>query len=535
MDFYRPPTTQGALFALGTVYRAVRAWRFYPKGHPTRRLSLTQAHTAMRELLDGNTLSLSCGRTGFSFPDGEFLKGDSGLSTSLAYEFFIRRVQKVTFSHDLFEEDLHELLKLLSLPLETIQQSGGFDALMAARGIRSIFVNEFDLAAIRMKRQKIEQNGIIPQGIDEVEEGHDTALIVDELQVPRTDALPPEQLLHTLIGRLATCFDDDIYLILIRQAVACADDLAARKEQQHTFPLLELLASHSVDSVRSISMRECSLFAIEQIISHSDVLQVVFEGIETGNGVSDNALIEILKAGGATAITAAIELLGRTGSLKVRKKLSTLLGDLGEAAVPLLLNLMQDSRWFIIRNICVILGAIASRESLAPLTNCLRHSDLRVRKEAIRSLAQIGAPEAESAILEILRGSDTELYPQAIASLGGMKSRKSLTELMRILQSGDMFLKSLPLRIDILAAIASIGDRQVTPFLVTLLEERHLFASARGKQLKAAVASCLGRIGDPRAVPHLAKLASSRGELGSVCAEAVVMIEKKEGRSDGNS
>src|SRR6266516_1879485 len=69
MDFYRPTTTQCTLVGLGTFYRAVRAWRFYPKGHPTRRSALILAHSVLLELLDGNTLSLVCGRTGFSFPD----------------------------------------------------------------------------------------------------------------------------------------------------------------------------------------------------------------------------------------------------------------------------------------------------------------------------------------------------------------------------------------------------------------------------------------------------------------------------------
>src|SRR5512133_398244 len=105
MDFYRP-TTQGTLDALGTLYRAIRAWRFYPKGHPTRRNSLCLAHSALLGQLDGNSLSLACGRTGFSFPDGEPLKDAAGVSAALAYELFIRRVQKITFVDDLFQEDL---------------------------------------------------------------------------------------------------------------------------------------------------------------------------------------------------------------------------------------------------------------------------------------------------------------------------------------------------------------------------------------------------------------------------------------------
>jgi HEAT repeat protein len=534
MDFYRPTTTKGTLDTLGTVYRAVRALRFYPKGHPTRRSSLTLAHATMLQLLGGNTLSLACGRTGFSFPDGEFLKDASRLSTALAYELFVRRVQKITFFHDLFQEDLHELLNILCLSPEVIQNAGGIDTIMAERGIRSILVNEFDLTAIRGKRQKVEQTGIIPQGIDESETGGNTIPIVEQ-QSPQPDALLPEQQLQALLGRLETCIDEDIYLMLIRQAVACADLLQSCHELHLLFPLIELLASHASDEARSESMQDCAQFAIEQIITYSEVLQLVLERTGQDNEVSKKALQAVLKAGGDTAITSAINLMGSTSSLKTRKMLATVLGSLGDAAVPALMNLMHDTRWYIIRNICAILGAIASREALVALMECLHHPDLRVRKEATRSLAQIGGHEAEAAILNILRGTDTALYPQTIASLGGMKSRISLSELMIIVFSRDMFLKSLPLKIDALAAIASIGDRQVTPHLVTLLEERYLLAAARGKQLKTATAVCLGKLGDARALPTLKKLASDGGELGTACADAIIMIERTEGRPDGIS
>jgi hypothetical protein len=534
MDFYRPPTTQGIVDALGTFYRAVRAWRFYPHGHPTRRNSLKLAHSALLGQLDGNTLSLACGRTGFSFPDGEFIKDPSGVTTSLAYELFVRRVQKITFFHDLFEEDLLELCRLLCRPPEEIQQSGGIDTMMTASGIRTIWTNEFDLAAIQGKRHTVEQSGIIPQGIDDVETSGEPALVF-ELQPVQPDALTPELQLQSLLGRFAACNDEDTYLILVRHAVGFADTLRSNNETPLLFPLIELLAGHAGSDDRSETMRGHAQFAIEQIVSRDDVLPIVLEQIEQGNGISEMTLLAIFKAGGAGAISAAVKHMGTTSNLRARKTLATTLGSLGEAAVPALLDLMHDSRWFITRNICAILGSIASREALPALTKCLQHPDLRVCKEAIRSLAQLGGSEAEGAILGILRESDPALCPQAIASLGGMKSRMSLSELMKIVLSRDLFLKSLPLKIEALTAIALIGDRQVTTRLVTLLEMRHLLATARGKLLKAAIASCLGKLGDTRAVPTLKKLASSGGELGYACSEALTLIGKMEGRPDGIS
>ena len=531
MDFYRPPTTQGALDALSNLYRAVRAWRFYPKGHPTRRSSLAAAHAAMQQLMDGHALSLACGRTGFSYPDGEFLKDTSTMSAALAYEFFIRRIQKITFCNDLFQEDLLELFKILCTTPETIHQSGGVDTIMAARGIRSIWVNEFDLTTIQNQRLMIEESGVIPAGIDEAETIDDTPP-ADE---PPPEELTPEQQLAEWLGRLTDCTDDDLYLMLIRHVVASATALQFHQKAQFLFPLLELLDRQARDVTRSKNIREYAHFAIEQIVTSGDTLKSVLEQTGQDIGLSVETLHAVLKAGGTTAITLAIELTGRTTSIKVRKILATALGGLGETAVPALLNAMNDTRWFITRNICVILGAIASNEALPALTHCLHHEDLRVQKEALRSLAHIGGPDAENSIITLLHGSNSALHPQAITSLGAMKSRKSLPLLMNILFSRDIFLKSLPLKISALAAITLIGDRQVTPHLVMLLEERHLLATERWKQLKAALAVSLGKLGDNRAIPTLKKLLTRNDELGTACSEAVALIERAGGKPDGIS
>jgi HEAT repeat protein len=535
MIFFRPPTTLGTIEALSIVYRAVRIWRFYPKGHPTRKSSLDIAHQEMLRLLDGNTLHLACGRTGFSFPDGESIKdATSGQAASLAFELFIRRVQKITFSYDLFHEDLMEFLKIMTLSHDTIRRAGGFDTIMAERGIRSIWVNEFDLTVIHSKRILVEHSGVVPLGLDAVEIGIDGVPLI-EIETSEPDSLTPEVRLRTLIDRLTDCVIDDTYLVLTRQAVTCVDAIQINQCSNLLFQLVALLARHTIDEERSEQMKEFAQFAIEQIISHDQVLQLLLEQAGRENKISNETLFAILKAGGATAIKGAVEMMAHTDNLKTRKLLSTTMGKLGKSAVPLLINLMQDSRWFITRNICAILGAIASYEALEPLVECLSHSDLRVRKETIRSLAQIGGHEAENSVLRVLRGNDVALHPQAIASLGGMKSRLALVELMKIVCLKDMFLKSLTLKIDALAAIALIGDKQVTPVLARLIDERYLLSVKRARQLKIAIADCLGKIGDARALPVLNKLASDTGELAAACSDAIALIENTEGTPNGIS
>jgi HEAT repeat protein len=227
--------------------------------------------------------------------------------------------------------------------------------------------------------------------------------------------------------------------------------------------------------------------------------------------------------------------MGSTDSLAVRKELTSLLAGLGGAAVPVILKMMQDKRWYIVRNLCAILGDIGMPEAVPELLACVQHSDIRVSKEAIRSLAKIGGREAEAAIIAVLHGKNSGLFPQAIASLGGMKSRRALAELMLIVCSGDPFLNNLSLKIDALSAIAMIGDRQTVPILTKILASRHFLARSRWDQLKIAIVGCLARLGDIRALPILKEKATGAGELGRACAEAAESIERIKGEQYGSA
>lgn len=530
MEFYRPPTLQGVLDALGSVHRALRAWKFYPPGHPSRKTRIRQAHAAMLLILDGNDLALNSGRKNFSFPDGEVLKDTTHISAFLSYEFFIRRIQKITFLHDLYEEDLLDFLRILTLPPDFVQKSGGIDKLMEEHGVRTIWVNEFDLSIINAKRQDMESRGKTPQTVDEVESGLGLECVeTPEQQAEKLDDLDTNDEMLALLGRLATTLDVDLYQIAVRQAVACSDIFKSRNELAAVSPLVELLAEHVSDAARGEKLRDCARFGLEQLTMGSELLVFLLDHTEAPDALSHEAMLAVLSVSGPSGISLTISKMGATDNLAVRKELSSLLVGLGGAAVPVMLKMMQDTRWYFVRNLAAILGEIGLPEAVPDLVVCLRHADIRVSKEAIRSLAKIGGRDAESVVIGVLHGNNSLLFPQVIASLGGMKSRKALSELMQIVCSSDILLKNLSLKSDALNAIAMIGDRQVVPALAKILASRHILARSRWDYFKIAVAGCLARLGDIRALPILKEKASEHGDLGRACAEAVETIERMRG------
>lgn len=534
MDFYRPPALQGALDALGSVNKALRAWKFYPQGHPTRKASIKLAHAAMLRMLDGNNLSLNIGRTDFNFPDGEVLKDPTHMSSGLSYELFIRRVSKITFLNDMHLEDLLDLLRLLTIPPDVVHKAGGMDKLMAEHGIRTIWVNEFDLSIIDKRRKNVESTGKIPQDLDDIETGTGTAYMVEpEEATVFTEGINPVHQLQLLLGRLISTEDADQYLLLIRQALTCSDALKTEHDFPALLPLVELLAEHADNPARVESLRECARFGLEQLAIGDDFLAWLLDRVEQPDSLSYAAALAILISALPVSVDLLVEKIGTTDNLSMRKTFSTLLAGLGELAVPTILRMMGDKRWYIVRNLAAILGDIGTHQATPELQKCLLHADIRVCKEAIRSLAKIGGREAETAIIEILRGNDASLFPQVIASLGGMRSRKAIVDLMHLVCRSDFFLKQLPLKIDALGALAMIGDRQIVPILTETLASRHVLVPRRWQQLKIAIADCLARLGDTRALPILKKKATGSGELGRACAEAAETIERTGGEHHG--
>lgn len=529
MDFYRPSSLQGTFDALGSVYRALRAWKFYPKGHPTRKASVRQAYRNMLPVLDGNDLSLVCGLSGFAFPDGEPLKDATRLSASLAHEFFIRRIQKIVFLGDLSEEDLLALLRIVTQNPDYLQRAGGVDKVMAEQGIRTIWVNDFDLSSILEKRQTIEAQGVVPPGLDELEPFDNEEPAVPETVEADTDERKPEEELRSLLERIAATREEDAYLTLLRQAIGCAGAIAARGNLMPLLPMVELLARHTGEPGRGGNLPEYARFGLEQLASGDELVPFLLDRVDAPDSISRKALHALLSASGLPAIRLMVEKMGTTDSLAARKAMATLLVQLGEPAVESILSMIGDERWYIVRNLAAILGDIGSAAAVPELQKCQHHSDVRVCKEAIRSLAKIGGRDAETAVIQVLRDGDPLLLPQAITSLGGMKSRKALPDLMQIVNREDMFLDTLSLKTDAIAAISMIGERSVVPRLTAIIQSRRLMSRSRWTQLKIAIAVCLGKLGDTRALPVLRKLAASSGELGRACSEAVDAIERTGG------
>lgn len=120
---------------------------------------------------------------------------------------------------------------------------------------------------------------------------------------------------------------------------------------------------------------------------------------------------------GDVAIDMLIELLVGADSSVDRRAYRDALRQLPDAKGPLR-QLLDDPRWYVVRNAAELLGELHAVEADQALIETLKHRDARVRHAATLALIKLGTPRAVHTILRALSDADASVRLKAAHGLG---------------------------------------------------------------------------------------------------------------------
>lgn len=525
--------------ALAELHRALKVMGFYPAGHPLRAESLRLAFDALRDAVGSDPLMLSIGKGGFAASDGSAFVEQTPMMLSLARELFIRRVRRLAFLPGISASDMEAFLALLSLDHRSIPSAGGMETLMAKRGITTIWVNEIDLTAIDRKRQEIEASlaeaTAMPVAGEQPDEQSPPSFARGDT-VPESAMPPPgehgmEQVaasLEEIVALMVREPDDERYRELARDFLKESGRLQAAGEFERLLPPLELLLQHAKDERVGLSRRGSALLAFEQTVGEA-MVDFLVRRVEAQGAMEGVRLLPLFAELGFRTAAPLVRRLCCAETGRPLKNLAAALVAVGEEAGPLLVPLLDDDRGHVVQAAAEILGEIGYGGCVAQLARCLGHPDEGVRREALRSLIRIDGPESEEAIIDCLASSrDQVLRRLAAVSLGTIRGDRAMEALLAVAAQRDSFLRTLPLKRDALAALGRIGDRRAVPVIARLLGSRHWLSPRRGEELRCLAAAALGQIGDPSVMPLLSELAAKGGRVGLACVAAAGVIEQRQ-------
>jgi hypothetical protein len=208
------------------------------------------------------------------------------------------------------------------------------------------------------------------------------------------------------------------------------------------------------------------------------------------------------------AIPALLQLLGETDDRAVRKMvLAVLLSD--DVPGQYLWPLMQDSRWYVVRNAVQLAAGSLDPDLAGHLERLLHHPEVRVRREVMRTLDASGGDRDVQALVKALNDEDSSVRTLAARSLGRHGAREHEATVLAHVESRDFDTRPTEEVEALLGAFARVGGERAVAVLDKLWRRRRF--SAHPLPVRLAALQALGAVSSPAAERAL-KEAMESGE-----------------------
>jgi len=218
---------------------------------------------------------------------------------------------------------------------------------------------------------------------------------------------------------------------------------------------------HLEETARTVGVRAMFREALTPLLTQTLLADAADSALDEGHR---SAAVRVLQRSGVAGAYVLRDRLLRADDPDVQRRYLTLLRGQPEGLRSLIL-LLQDREVLIVRRVAQILGELAVREAVPPLSRALGHPNPAVREAVAFALGRIGLPAVEP-LCQILDGDDPELQ---------------------------------------LCVARAVGDSSLAPLTESLTR---LGMNERNPEIRAELARALGRIGTPEAVAALVRWAT---------------------------
>jgi HEAT repeat protein len=269
----------------------------------------------------------------------------------------------------------------------------------------------------------------------------------------------------------------------------------------------QILGSNNIHEEAKGHLSKIILFAG----GHS-VMELIGEILDNGSEIDEQAFKDFVSHLKANAIHPLVKLLGDLKNISSRRLIIDALVHIGRKDVSLLLEEMNDSRWYVVRNIVHVLRKIGDKKAIKNLLKLLSHKDIRVKKEAVRALGELGGDEAVADLRAYLNDPHIQIRKAVLSALGNICSDSAKKVIMDHIAGKGFKDKELDEKKECFQTLAVWHDDDVYDFLVRMVKKRSFFSQKRAEN-RACAAYCLGLLDKKEALPVLNKYKTNGNKL----------------------
>jgi HEAT repeat protein len=287
-----------------------------------------------------------------------------------------------------------------------------------------------------------------------------------------------------------------------------------------------LLKLNYLKDARGISdeIRNCSKKILVNI-STEKTINLLGNILDGGSKIKDKKFEDFVKCLDVQAIAPLVLLLGELKKIHSRKLVVEALVILGKRNMASLGEGLNDSRWYVVRNIIYVLRKIGDRKAVDYLLKTVKHGDARVKKEVIRAFGELGGAGVLQELRNCLDDPDFQVESAALTELGNIGSDAAKRTIFNRISGSDFELRNFEEKKKYFEVISKWKDKEVCDFMSDILEKKTFFGRTRNYENRACAAYSLGRIGKRESLPLLEKYSNKGNSLfNEFVAEAIRQI-----------
>jgi len=342
--------------------------------------------------------------------------------------------------------------------------------------------------------------------------------------------------ISTLIGILSAILriekDDTAFSEMVDMFDNVLDTIMYRGDFSHSKRILELFHELADPGKNLPESQRARLVKSIDRAGDSERIQGLDHILNQSGAKEADQLYDFWMLLNKNALVPLIDLLGRLTEMKMRRILCEVLIYLGEDEIDPLVQRLDDSRWYVVRNIVYILGRIGQESVIDKFRPLVTHKESRVRKELIHALDGMKDNKAKDLLVEFLDDPESSLRILAIRSLTNHAYRGALNKLEQLIEDREFAVRELFEKKEVFDALGKIGGPSMVPKLQKLI--RMGGAGWFKKSVKEEMGLCavlaLKRIGTEDAIDALKDGQSlSSKTIREACSKALEEVSKSRG------
>ncbi len=268
-----------------------------------------------------------------------------------------------------------------------------------------------------------------------------------------------------------------------------------------------------VDDAKAEDERKKCAKRVLLLTGSEPIIGLLGELLDGGQEVEEKVFEDFVKYLDRNAIVPFMKILGELKSIHARKVVIDALILLGTKDIATLSKGLNDSRWYVVRNIIYILRKIGDRRAVDYLMKTVRHGDIRVKKEVIRALGELGGAGVLQTLRDCLDDPDIQVRSSALKALGNIKSEAAKRIVMN--KIADKYFKDRDFeeKKEYFEMLSHWKDSEVYDSAVGILKKKTFFGRAKNYENRACAAYCLGLLGNKDALPLLNRFKNDGNKL----------------------